>query len=356
MVEDNKINFNEASKASRPKFKTYVVAASVALAVLLVLGAIIIRKTYSDNLRPVSSDNKSHVVTVAPGSTTGVIADDLKSKGAIRSDWAFEWYVRNNQLRDELKAGTYIVYESQSVEEIVNTIVEGKTATDLVTILPGKRLAQIRDSLIEDGFASEEVDKALDPANYASHPALTDKPKDASLEGYLYPESFQKSSETTASQIVKLSLNEMQARLTPDIRQSISKQGLTLHQAIILASIVHQEVSNPADRAQASQVFLKRYRADIPLGSDPTAFYGAIRDGKEPSVLYDSAYNTRIRKGLPPGPIGNITEQSLSAIAFPAQTDWLYFVSGDDGKTYFSKTLEEHEELTKKHCTKLCGQ
>ena len=350
------MKFKEKSRNYRSKFKLYVLATAAVLVILLIAGVVLIRKSYTDNLRPVGTQRKSHVITVEPGSTTSVIADNLKAKGAIRSDWAFEWYVRNHQLRDQLKAGTYLVYETQSVSEIVDVIVKGKTASDLVTILPGKRLAQIRDALIQSGFSNQDVDSALEPAQYNGHPALTDKPESASLEGYLYPESFQKSTETTAPQIIKQSLDEMQRRLTPDLRQAISKQGLTVHQAITLASIVEQEVSNPSDRAQAAQVFLKRYRSDIALGSDPTAFYGAIRDGKEPSVLYDSDYNTRTRKGLPPSPIGNVTEQSLGAIAFPAQTDWLYFVSGDDERTHFSKTLQEHEELTRKYCTKLCNQ
>lgn len=350
------MDYREEPHDNRSKFKLYILVVISALAVLLISGIIVIRKSYSDNLKPVSAERKQYIITVEPGSTTATIADNLKAKGVIRSDWAFEWYVRNHQLRDQLKAGTFAVYESQSVSEIVNTIVKGKIATNLVTIVPGKRLAQIRDTLIQSGFNAEEVDGALDPSQYEGHPALTDKPENASLEGYLYPESFQKSKETTATQIIKQSLDEMQLRLTPALRQAISQQGLTLHQGITLASIVEQEVSNPSDRAQASQVFLKRYKSDMALGSDPTAFYGAIRDGKERSVLYDSDYNTRIRKGLPPGPIGNVTENSLNSVASPAQTDWLYFVSGDDGKSYFSKTLQEHEDLTKKYCTKLCSQ
>ncbi len=148
----------------------------------------------------------------------------------------------------------------------------------------------------------------------------------------------------------------MHHRLTPELREAFSRQGLTVHQAVTLGSIIEQEVSNEPDRAQVAQVFLKRYKSDISLGSDPTAFYGAIKDGKEPSVGYDSPYNTRIYKGLPPGPIGNVSESSLNAVANPAGTDWLYFVAGDDGKTHFSKTLEEHEELTRRYCTKLCNQ
>lgn len=336
--------------------KTDIAVISAIVIAVLIGGVFLIRKSYSENLKPVNSNSEaSHVVTVEPGSSPAEIADLLKSKGAIRSDWAFEWYIRNHQLGSQLKAGTYIIYEKHTVEEIINTLVEGRVASDLVTILPGKRLDQIRKGLISDGFTAAEVDAALAPAQYEGHPALTDKPAGANLEGYLYPESFQKTSQTNPKQIIKLSLDEMQRRLTPQLREAISKQGLTLHQAVTIASIIEQEVSNPSDRAQVAQVFLKRYRSDIPLGSDPTAAYGAVLDGKEPSVKYDSPYNTRIHKGLTPGPIGNVSEGSLQAVAYPAQTDWLYFVSGDDGTTHFSKTLEEHEGLTQKYCTKLCG-
>ena len=335
------------------------IALLVFIVMILVLVAVagLVRKAYTDNLKPLnSSDNTAIIVTVDPGSTLGDIADELENKKVIRSGQAFEWYVRSNNLRDELKAGTYILMPSQSVQQIVDKIVNAEVATDLVTILPGKRLDQIRAGLIKDGFSEKDVDKALEPDQYRSHPALTDLPKGASLEGYLYPESFQKVSETSANEIIKKSLDEMNRYLTPEIREGFSKQGLSLHQAIILASIVEQEVGIETDRPIVAQVFIKRYKEGMPLGADPTAFYGSIVNGKPPSVGYDSPYNTRLHKGLPPGPIGNVSASSIEAVAFPAQTDWLYFVAGDDGVTHFSKTLEEHEELTRKYCTKLCNQ
>ncbi len=347
-----------AFRKERPRrfFRTGRIVSMIIVLLLaaLVAGVIFIHRTYNNNLKPVSSDNTPYIVTIEPNSTPAAIADILYKKGLIRNDWVFEWYVRRNQIGDELKAGTYVLRQSQSVSEITQTLKEGKISTDLVTILPGKRLSKVRDALIESGFTPAAVDAALDPKQYADHPALTDKPPKASLEGYLYPESFQKTAETTPQQIIRQSLDEMQLRLTPQIREAISKQGLTLHQGIILASIVEQEVSNAPDRAQAAQVFLKRYKEDLPLGSDVTAFYGAVLAGKEPLVTYDSPYNTRLHKGLPAGPISNVSEGSLNAVAFPAQTEWLYFVAGDDGKTYFSKTLEEHEALTAQHCNKLC--
>jgi UPF0755 protein len=122
------------------------------------------------------------------------------------------------------------------------------------------------------------------PPEQLNHQALVDKPAGASLEGYLYPESFQKTSETTPKQIVMASLDEMQKRLTPTIRQGIAKQGLTLHQGITLASIIDSEVSNPEDKPVVAQVFLKRMRSGMKLESDVTAFYGSILDGKSPSL------------------------------------------------------------------------
>jgi UPF0755 protein len=327
--------------------------------VLLVASAAIVRKTYQSNLLPVSDSTAGHAVTIAPGSTIDTIAGELKSKGVIRSDWAFEWYVRNHELNDQLKAGTYLLNQSQSVADIVKILVDGKVATDLVTILPAQRLDQIRAGLVKAGFSDTDVAAALDPNQYKGHPALSDKPEAASLEGYLYPESFQKTAETKATDIIRLSLDEMALHLTPELRQAFSKEGLTLHQGIILASIVEQEVgdANTADQPQVAQVFLKRYKMGMQLGSDVTAFYGAAVAGQSPNVSYDSPYNTRIHDGLPPGPIGNVTANALKAVAFPAETDWLYFVAGDGpdkGKTYFSKTLEEHQALTAQHCHELC--
>src|SRR5690606_29497356 len=138
--------------------------------------------------------------------------------------------------------------------------IEGKVASDLVTIVPGQRIDQINETLVKAGFSTDEVNNALDPAVWVDHPALTDKPAEASLEGYIYPESFQKTGETTAKDIVKLALDEMESKFTPELRQAVSKQGMTLHQAVTLASVIEREVHVPEDRAQVAQVFLKRLK------------------------------------------------------------------------------------------------
>ena len=328
---------------------------AVVILVALAVTAGFIRHGYYENLKPVSSSQKSQLITVKTGSTATDIAVQLKQAGLIKQTWAFEWYVRNHNLRDKLQAGSYYFQPSQGVAQIADILTKGKVATALFTILPGKRIDQIKAAMVNAGFDPQEVEQAFNPDLYKDHPALVDKPAGASLEGYLYPESFQKRPDTKPSTIVTASLDEMQKRLTPDIRAAFTKEGLTVHQGVILASVVEQEVSNAADRPTVAQVFLKRLQSGMQLGSDVTAFYGSIIAGQAPSVGYDSPYNTRIHSGLPPGPISNVTLTSLQAVANPASTDYVYFVAGDDGKTYFSHTLAEHQALTKQYCKKLCG-
>lgn len=327
----------------------------VAIAITAVIAMAAVRRAYHQNLRPVSNVQTVSVVTIPSGASVSRIAATLKKDNLIRSDWAFQWYVSSTESRDKLKAGTYALRPSQSVAEIVSILTQGKIATTLVTIPPGRRIDEVRSILINSGFDVAGVDRALNADKYRGHPALVEMPGTVkSLEGYIYPESIQKDASTTPREFITKFLDEMQKRLTPDIRNGIASQGLNVYQGITLASIVEKEVSKVADRPVVAQVFLKRLRQNMPLGSDVTAIYGAILNDKAPSITYDSAYNTHKHVGLPPTPISNVSASSLAAVAHPANTDWLYFVSGDDGNTYFSRTLEEHQALTRQHCKKLC--
>lgn len=327
------------------------------LAVLVIGGMVAVQRVYWQNLQPVSNQPIKQYVTIVSGSSVNEIADQLHDMGLIRSSQAFEWYVSSHYLREKLQYGTYSIAKNESVPQIVDKLVNGKVATDLVTILPSKRIDEIRQAFITAGFAPKAVDAAFKASQYrGEYPALADNPPSADLEGFLYPDSFQKTATTDPKVIVAASLTEMQKHLTTDIRNGFAKQGLSVYQGVTLASIVEQEVSRPEDRAQAAQVFLSRLRKGMLLGSDVTAHYGAIRAGVTPSLSYDSPYNTHLHKGLPPGPISNVSESSLKAVAHPAKTSWLYFVTGDNGVTHFSKTLEEHDALAKKYCHKLCGE
>ena len=335
-------------------FKIITVISTILVIIFIGLGYAAV-KYRNDNLRPVSTNQTTIPITIPTGSSLADVSAILKKNKLIRNEWVFKQYVRSKGLQDKILAGTYALKPSQSVQEIVDILTQGKVENVLVTIKPGQRLDQIKQTFINSGFSVKDTEAAFDPAQYEGHPALVDKPRGASLEGYLYPESFQKDATTKPTQIITSSLDEMQKRLTPELRAQFAKKGRSVYEGIILASIIEQEVSNLNDKQQVSQVFYKRLAMDMGLESDPTAFYGAIIAGQEPSLRYDSPYNTYFVKGLPPTPISNVTQESLKAAANPANTDWLFFVAGDDGKTYFSKTLDEHEANIDKYCKKLCN-
>lgn len=324
-------------KQSRQTFWLKALVIAVVLAAVVLFSAVfIVRRTYEHNLLPVNTSEQSHLFTVAPGDTPRDIGASLQDQGLIRAAWAFEWYVRTNGAHEYLKAGTYKLQPNLSVPQIVEILTEGEIATDLITILPQKTLLEIQESFVDKyGFSDNAVEVAFRPANYSDHPALVDKPIGASLEGYIYPESFEKTTETTPEEVIGASLDQMQKHLTPQIREGIARQGLTVYQGIILASIIENEVDGPEDRRKVAQVFLRRLKENRRLESDAARY------------TYSNA-------GLPSSPISNVTSSSLEAVANPASTDFLYFVSGDDGRTYFSHTLEQHEALTKQHCIELC--
>jgi UPF0755 protein len=324
-------------KRKIPKRLLIIVAVAAAL---IVGGTVVVRHVYFENLRPVTVESQAaQLFVVEKGASADEIAENLEQAGLIRSAWAFKLYIGGHDVRDALQAGTYALSPSQSVAQIVAQLSHGKVATDLVTIIPGQTVAQIRATLLNYGFKKPDVDVALNAATYAGNPALVDKPAGAALDGYVYPDSYQKDSNTTAQKIVEAALFQMNKQLTPELREALAKQGLSVYEGIVLASVIEREVPNHHERKQAAQVFLKRLRITMPLQSDATK----------------AVYDTYANLGLPPMPISNVSASSLQAAAHPADTDWLYFVSGDDGITRFTKTLEEHEAAVRAHCHKLCG-
>ncbi len=317
------------------------------LVLLVVIGSVIVNHSYANRLQPLSNSGATKYVTIANGASPTDIGQLLFDGHLIRSSDAFVWYVTTHNQRDKLQAGTYRLAPNMSTPTIADMIADGKVASDLVTIIPGQTLSQIRKMFITAGFTVNAVDDALRAANYSGSAALADNPAGAPLEGFLYPDSYQKTSATTPQQIVAQALDEMQRHVTPDIRNGFASQGMSVYQGVSLASIVEQEVPGQSDRNQVAQVFLLRLKQGMKLGSNVTKNYAKAAN--------DPSYDTFQVSGLPAGPIGAISDGSLQAVAHPASSDWLYFVTGDDGHTYFSHTYAEHQALVDKYCHKLCS-
>jgi UPF0755 protein len=326
------------------------------LIIIILAGIVVVRHKYNEELKPVSDSQQTEIFTVAEGSSVKEIANQLQTQRLIRSAWALELYAHSN-LGSDLQAGSYAFSPSETTPQIVNTMTKGKVTTKLVTILPGSRIDQVRADLINDGFSPNSVNAALNPAQYSTLPVLAFKPSTVnSLEGLLWPDSFEKDSTTSPATIIQESLNEMGEHLTAAVQQEFTSEDLTVYQGLTLASIIGQEVSKPSDQTQVAQVFLSRLTSGMMLGSDVTAYYGAIAAGQSPSLSFDSPYNTLQHTGLPPTPISTVSSNSLYAATHPAATHWLYFVAGDDGTTYFSSTLQQQQANTAQYCHKLCGE
>lgn len=338
---------------TRPMWLKLAILITPVTIVFILTGIVGVNKWYNESLQPLSVIATENVsVEIPEGSNARDIGKLLDEKELIRNATAFAWYVDREGLRQQLQAGTYQLNAAYSVPDIVTILAEGKIDTSLVTIIPGKRLDEIRSALIKSDFDAAEVDAALNKSY--NHPLLASRPKNASLEGYIFPETYQLTSGSSLDSLFTRAFDEFYSLINQDMKDGFRDNNLNLYEAITLASIIEKEVDNDKDRPIVAQIFLKRLNEGLRLDSDVTFFYAAAIDGQKPTVDYDSPYNTRVNAGLPPGPISNFSISALQAVAAPANTDYLYFVAGDDGKTYFAKTLEKHEENVQKYCIELC--
>ena len=308
---------------------------------------------YKWALQPVSQQANDVRIVVQPGETMASISNTLHDHELIRSRLAFAVYVQLTGTRTKLQAGGYVLSAKQSVPDIVDHITTGKTDEFNITISPGLTLEELRTQFIKNGFSNAEITSAYNAAY--NHPLLATRPPGATLEGYIYPETYRMGADQTLEALLIRSFDQLYKTLEDNkMLEEFAKRNLTIHEGITLASIVQKEVKDPTDQKQVAQVFLKRLKEGTQLGSDVTYMYAAEQLGVKATPNLDSPYNTRKYKGLPPGPIANMNPSALEAVAFPAPGDYLYFVAGDDGITYFSKTEAEHNANIKAHCKTLC--
>ena len=351
----------EVSPSQQPPKKriTRKQLTSLALAgagLLILLATIATVSWYNWAISPRSDENHQVRVVVESGDTAASIADSLYEHELIRSRLAFGLYTQLSGTRSKLQAGGYVLSANQSVASIVEHMTSGKTDEFNITIPPGLTLDGLRDHFKRDGFSDAEITAAFNK-DY-EHPLLASRPADATLEGYIYPETYRMSADQGLDALFVRTFDQMYKVLQEGkYLDEYAKRNLTIHQGVTLASIVQKEVKNPVDQRQVAQVFLKRLADGISLGSDVTYMYAAERMGVRATPSLESPYNTRKYAGLPPGPISNMNPSALEAVAFPAPGDYLYFVAGDgadEGKTFFARTEAEHEANVAAHCHVLC--
>jgi UPF0755 protein len=207
------------------------------------------------------------------------------------------------------------------------------------------------------GYSDDEITEAFNASYVADYPLLfSGKPESADLEGYIYGQTYKMASGSSVKQILMRTFDEFEAQIKENkLVEAYQARNLSLYQGITLASIIQREVPNDADQKQVAQIFFTRLNSGMMLGSDVTYHYAADKAGVARDHTLDSPYNTRKYAGLPPGPIASPGISSLLAVASPAPGDYVYFLSGDDHKTYYAHTNEEHEANIVNHCAFKCS-
>ncbi len=305
-----------------------------------------------------TNDTSTQTFVVSKGDGTDVVADGLQKTGFIKNSLAFRIYVRLNNIT--IQAGSHTLSPSYSMGEIATKLSKADISERDVKIADRSTLKEMKADWQKNyGFSETQINEAFS-ATY-SNSVLDVRPEGSSLEGYIFPDTYRIYSSDSPKTLINKSLTKLESIVKKhDLKTKFAARGMTLYQGITLASIIGEEVdTNANDQKTVAGVFYNRLNSGISLGSDVT-FHYAYAEGlcsvNTPACASD--YNTRTHSGLPPGPISNVTESALVAAAEPNQSDYYYFVAGDgadQGKTFFSRTYEEHKANIAAYCHTSCN-
>lgn len=320
---------------------------------------------YQQSLRPLATSEEVVIVDIAFGQSPRQIAELLQNKKIIRSSRVFQAYLKLHHQQDSLKAGRYELSSSNTTPAIIKKLITGSVQTIKITFYPGATLIDnttsdqakkldVLTAFQKAGFSEAVIKQAL--TKKYNHPLFDGAPENADLEGYVFGETYSFNYGVSIEDVLTTTFQEFYKTLEANnLLEKFKKRGLSLYQAIILASIVEKEAGGTEDHARIAQVFSKRLAIGMKLGSDVTYQYIADKLGLARDPNLDSPYNTRRYVGLPPGPIAVPGLRALQAVAEPADGDDLFFVSGDDDVTYFAKNEAEHNMNVRQHCLVKCA-
>lgn len=285
-------------------------------------------------------------VKVKPGMTTDNIAHLLYDKGVTKSVVAFNVFAKLNNLDGKLRSGSYHFSSNMTYSKIIDTLSKGAIVNYSFTVPEGYNVDEIAKRLEEKGIVDSkkfrEIAKDLIPYDYMKNYNIDNK---YVVEGFMFPDTYQISDESTEKDIVMMMVNEFDKRFDKDMKERAQEMGLSIRDVVILASLVEKEARIDEDRPIIAKVFLNRIKQDMPLQSCATIQYILGYAKPELSVQdtkIESPYNTYMHQGLPPGPIANPGLASLKAVLYPVDTNYLYFVADSNGRHHFSETYEGH--------------
>lgn len=291
-------------------------------------------------------------VDIPPGAGTRAIGDRLVAAGVIADPLTYRAALWVTGDARRLQAGEYRFDRPLTPIEVLGRIARGDVHVMPITFPEGLTIAEMSAIFAAHGLGTSAsfVAAARDGAIAAGiDPAAKD------LEGYLFPSTYNVPRHTSAAQLVQMMVATFKRELTPELQRAAADRGLTVRQLVTLASLVEKETGRADERPLVASVYANRLRIGMGLQCDPTVIYALMAAGQYSGNLrrqdldLDSPYNTYRYRGLPPGPIAAPGLGALEAAASPATSEYLYFVSRNDGSHEFARTLEEHNRNVQKY-------
>ncbi|MDD2363246.1 MAG: endolytic transglycosylase MltG [Eubacteriales bacterium] len=325
-----------------------------------------------EGISPITADTDGAVeIYIAQQSDTGDIAETLKDSGLIKNTFAFELISKFNGFDGQYQYGTHYLLPDMSYDEMM-LILTRQPKQIAVTFYEGMTYEQMRDTMIDAGmrFNPDLLDEmVMRPSlftDYSFISGIEEHPgREWLLQGYLWPDTYLFDINSTEQEIIRIFLNNTESKLKEgNYYERAEHQGISLDDAIILASIVQSE-GTISEMNKIARVFINRLLLEMPLQAEPTVNYLRVGDGKEPKLWMSeqelreyatNPYNTYYFNGLPPGPINSPGVVAIEAVLWPAtERTWtgaesyLYFTATGKGTTDFSFTYEEHAEKTARY-------
>jgi UPF0755 protein len=334
----------------RPRRRRWAAVLGALLVVLIAAAAWFLISLY----QPGKSDGGARVTVAIPrGASLGVIAQRLDKAGVISSQFFFKLRARLAGHTSDLKPGVYLLRKDMAYSTLFTKLTAGVRPTVIeVTIPEGRARNEVAPLVKQAGVAGDYMratarSRLLDPRRYGA-------PRGATLEGFLFPSTYQLKKGATARGLVARQLQAFKRNVAKVDMRYARKKNLTVFDVVTIASMVEREASLPRERPLVASVIYNRLHDHIALGIDATLRY-ALNDWSKPlrvsQLNSPTPYNTRNHQGLPPGPIGNPGLASLRAAAHPAHTKYLYYVVKPcgNGEQVFSSSYAQFQRDVNKY-------
>lgn len=296
-------------------------------------------------------ESESQLVDIPAGASTRIIGERLVAAGVVRSDLTFRMALWATGDARRLKAGAYRFDRPMTATEVVSKVARGEVDLIPITFPEGLTVAEMGKVFESSGLGTAAA--FVQAAGDATAVREID-PGANNLEGYLFPDTYNVPRHTDAAQLTRAMTDRVLRVLTPELRQAADARGLSVRQLVTLASIVEKETGRAEERPLIASVYSNRLKVGMPMQCDPTVIYALLLAGRydgnlrRNDLMFDSPYNTYRYPGLPPGPIAAPGKDALEAAAHPAESDFIYFVSRNDGSHEFARTLDEHNRNVQK--------